>query len=65
MEDRDLKISELKVATQLDGREIIPFAKDDANGSLLVSLLKPIFVMGLPLKKLWPVSSPNLRPVMV
>lgn len=47
MEYRDLKISELKVATQLDGREIIPFAKDDANGSLLVSLLKTYIRDGL------------------
>ena len=47
MEDKDLKISELIPAIQLDGREIIPFAKDDANGSLLVSLLKTFIVEGL------------------
>lgn len=47
MEDKDLKISELIPAMQLDGREIIPFAKDDANGSLLVSLLKAYIIDGL------------------
>lgn len=46
MEDKDLKISELVPALQLDGREIIPFAKDDANGSLLVSLLKAFITEG-------------------
>lgn len=40
MEDKDLKISELIPTLQLDGNEIIPFAKDNANGSFLVSLLK-------------------------
>lgn len=40
MEDKDLKISELIPALQLDGSEIIPFAKDNANGSFLVAVLK-------------------------
>ncbi len=47
MEDKDLKISELIQAAQLDGRELIPFAKDDANGSLAVSLLKAYITLGL------------------
>lgn len=47
MEDKDLKISELIPAIQLYGDEIIPFAKDDANGSLLVSLLKAFITEGL------------------
>lgn len=47
MEDKDLKISELIPALQLDGREIIPFAKDDANGSILVSILKAFITEGL------------------
>ncbi len=47
MEDKDLKISELVQAAQLDGRELIPFAKDDANGSLAVALLKAYISLGL------------------
>ncbi|TGY80862.1 hypothetical protein [Lepagella muris] len=46
MEDKDLKISELIPALQLDGNEIIPFAKDNANGSMLVSLLKAFITDG-------------------
>lgn len=33
-------------ALQLDGNEIIPFAKDNANGSMLVSLLKAFITDG-------------------
>ncbi len=47
MDDKDLKISELIQADQLDGRELIPFAKDDANGSLAVALLKAYISLGL------------------
>lgn len=45
--EKDLKISELIQALQLDGREILPFAKDDANGGILVSLLKAYIIDGL------------------
>lgn len=47
MENQDLPISQLVLATELDGREILPFAKDNGNGALLVSLLKSFIREGL------------------
>lgn len=47
MANQDLPISGLVLATALDGREILPFAKDNANGALLVSLLKTYIREGL------------------
>lgn len=39
MKNTNLPISQLPLATALDGMETIPFAKSNANGGLLVSLL--------------------------
>lgn len=47
MQNQDLPISQLILATELDGREILPFAKDNGNGALLVSLLKSFIREGL------------------
>lgn len=47
MENQDLSISQLVMATELDGRELMPFAKDKANGAILVSLLKSFIREGL------------------
>ena len=47
MENKDLKISQLELATEVDGREIIPFAKDNGNGAFLVSLLMSAFREGM------------------
>lgn len=40
MANKDLKISQLTLATGLDGGEMIPFAKDNGNGALTASQLK-------------------------
>lgn len=47
MENKDLKISQLVVASQLDGMELIPFAKDNGNGAFLLSLLRTFIRDGL------------------
>lgn len=47
MENKDLKISQLTVASQLDGMELIPFAKDNGNGAFLLSLLRAFVREGL------------------
>lgn len=47
MENKDLKISQLTVAAQLDGLELIPFAKDNGNGAILLSLLRTFIRDGL------------------
>lgn len=47
MDNKDLMISQLVMATELDGREVIPFAKDKANGAVLVSLLIAAFREGM------------------
>lgn len=46
MENKDLKISQLLVASQLDGMELIPFAKDNSNGAFLLSLLRTYMTDG-------------------
>lgn len=40
MENKNLPISQLPLATELDGTEILPFARSNKNGGILVSLLK-------------------------
>lgn len=47
MENKDLKISQLELATEVDGREVVPFAKDNGNGAVLVSLLMEAFREGM------------------
>lgn len=47
MENKDLKISQLELATEVDGREALPFAKDNGNGAVLVSLLMEAFREGM------------------
>ena len=47
MANQDLPISQLVLATELNGEELLPFAKDNANGALLVSLLKTYIRDGL------------------
>lgn len=47
MNNKDLPISQLVLASEIDGREIIPFDKDNANGGLLVSLLIAAFREGM------------------
>lgn len=47
MEEKDLPISELGLATELDGNEIVPFAKENGNGAFLVSLLKQFVTSGI------------------
>ena len=47
MANQDLPISQLVLATALNGEELLPFAKDNANGALLVSLLKTYIRDGL------------------
>ena len=47
MANQDLPISQLVLATALNGEELLPFAKDNANGALLVSLLKTFIRDGL------------------
>lgn len=47
MSNQDLPISQFVLATEVDGSEILPFAKDNANGGLLVSLLMAAFRDGL------------------
>ena len=47
MNNKDLPISQLVLATEIDGREILPFAKENANGGLLVSLLMAAFREGM------------------
>lgn len=45
--NQDLSISQLELATEISGSEILPFAKDSANGAVLVSLLKEFIRNGL------------------
>lgn len=47
MKNTNLPISQLPLATALDGMETIPFAKSNANGGLLVSLLTAYIRQGL------------------
>lgn len=47
MENKDLPISQLTLATQLDGNEYVPFAKDKGNGAFLLSLLRTFIREGL------------------
>ena len=47
MENKDLPISQLTLATQLDGNEYVPFAKDNGNGAFLLSLLRTFIRDGL------------------
>lgn len=46
-EEKDLPISQLGLVTELDGNEIVPFAKENGNGSFLVSLLKQFVTSGI------------------
>lgn len=46
-EEKDLSISQLGLVTELDGNEIVPFAKENGNGSFLVSLLKQFVTSGI------------------
>lgn len=46
-ENQDLMISQMIMATQLDGNEMVPFAKDKGNGMFLLSLLKAFINEGL------------------
>lgn len=50
MEEKDKRISQLPIAAELDGSEVVPFAKSGGNGSLLVSLLKQYIRSGLATK---------------
>lgn len=45
--NNDLPISRLTTAIDLDGHELVPFAKDNANGAFSVALLKEIIREGL------------------
>lgn len=47
MEVKDLPISQIGLVTELDGNEIVPFAKENGNGSFLVSLLKEFVTSGI------------------
>ena len=47
MKNTNLPISQLPLATELDGLETIPFAKSNANGGILVSLLAAYIRQGL------------------
>ena len=46
-QNQDLSISQLMLALDLTGQEIIPFAKDNANGAFSVELLKSIIREGM------------------
>lgn len=46
-QNQDLSISQLMLALDLTGQEIIPFAKDNANGAFTVELLRSIIREGL------------------
>lgn len=46
-QNQDLTISQLMLALDLTGQEIIPFAKDNANGAFTVALLMSIIREGL------------------
>ncbi len=46
-EEKDLPISQLGLVTELDGNEIVPFAKENGNGSFLISLLKQFVTSGI------------------
>lgn len=46
-QNQDLSISQLMLAPDLTGQEIIPFAKDNANGAFSVELLKSIIREGM------------------
>jgi len=47
MGNKDLPISQLTLANQLDGNEWVPFAKDKGNGAFLLSLLRTFISEGL------------------
>lgn len=47
MENQDLSISQLMLALDLTGQELVPFAKDNANGAFTVELLASIIREGL------------------
>lgn len=46
-QQKDLPISQLILALELSGQEIVPFAKDKANGAFTVELLKSTIREGL------------------
>ncbi len=47
MKNKDLPISQLPLATELKGLELLPFAADSANGAMLVSLLAAFIRQGM------------------
>ncbi len=47
MNNKDLPISQLVQALDLNGQELVPFAKDNANGAFSVALLTSIIREGL------------------
>lgn len=46
-QNQDLSISQLMLALDLTGQEVVPFAKDNANGAFTVELLMSIIREGL------------------
>lgn len=46
-QQQDLPISQLMLALNLNGQELVPFAKDNANGAFTVALLMSIIREGL------------------